>query len=107
MTDPVVQDEALAAAVKLHQAGKLDRAARAYRQNLAQQPEHANALHLLGVTELQSGRFEEAVERISKAIAIQPNIGVYHINLAAALRALLRIDDAIAEAEKGIVLDEK
>jgi predicted O-linked N-acetylglucosamine transferase (SPINDLY family) len=107
MSEPVVSDPAspLDAAVKLHQAGKVDRAAKAYREILEQQPNHSNALHLLGVTELQLGHFAEAVDLISRAIAAQPNTGVYHVNLAAALRAVGRIDDAIEHAERAIVLD--
>src|SRR5687768_14253616 len=100
MSDPVAHDPAFDAAVKLHQAGKFDRAARAYRQILEKNPAHPDVLHLLGVTELQAGRSAEAVELISRAIAVRPNVGVYHLNLAAALRAQRRIDDAIAEAEK-------
>jgi predicted O-linked N-acetylglucosamine transferase (SPINDLY family) len=105
MSDPGAQNPALDAAVKLHQAGKIDRAARAYRQILDADPDDPNALHLLGVTELQSGHYAEAVELIAQAIARQPNTGAYHLHHAAALRALRRIDDSIAEAEKAIVLD--
>ena len=103
----VAKDPVLDAAVKLHQAGQIERAARAYRQILDANPNDPNALHLLGVTELQSGHFPEAVDLISRALARQPNTGAYHLHLAAALRALRRIDDAIAEAEKAIVLDPK
>lgn len=98
-------DATLDAAVQMHRAGKVERAAKAYREILQRDPQNPNALHLLGVTELQAGHFEEAVDLISGAVAVQPNTGVYHVNLAAALRSLRRIDEAIAEAEKAIVLD--
>src|SRR5688572_28081775 len=96
---------ALDAAVALHQSGRIEDAAAAYRAILAQNPNDPNALHLLGVTAMQSGRPTEAVDLISRAIAAQANVGTYHLNLAAALRMLRRIDDAIAEAEKAIALD--
>ncbi|MEA2709704.1 MAG: hypothetical protein QOF78_2305 [Phycisphaerales bacterium] len=92
-------------AVQLHRSGRIADAAAAYRRILARQPDDANALHLLGVTELQSEKFAAAEELIAKAIARQPNVGVYHLNHAAALRALRRIDDAIGAAEKAIALD--
>ena len=101
----VARDPALDAAVKLHQAGKIDRAARAYRQILDANPDNPHALHLLGVTELQSGHFAEAIDLISRAIARQPNTGAFHLHRAAALRAMRRTDDAIADAERAIVLD--
>ena len=106
MTD-TPHDPALDGALKLHQAGRIDRAARAYREILEQRPDHAHALHLLGVAELQLGHPDRAAELIARAIARQPNTGVFHLNHAAALRALRRIDDAIAEAEKAIVLDPR
>ena len=38
------------------------------------------------------------------AIELQPNVGTFHLNLASAYQSQRRIDDAIAEAEKAIVL---
>src|SRR2546429_7188896 len=96
---------ALDAAVQLHQSGRIEEAAGAYRHILETSPDNPNANHLLGVTALQSGRLDEAVQLIGRAIEIQPNVGVYHLNLALALRAQRKIDDAIAEAEKAIALD--
>jgi predicted O-linked N-acetylglucosamine transferase (SPINDLY family) len=100
-----VQDPELAAAVQLHEAGRIAEAAQRYRAILQQRPDDANALHLLGVSELQLERPAEAEQLIARAIAAEPNQAVYHLNHAAALRALRRIDDAIAEAEKAIALN--
>lgn len=44
-------EQAFAAAFAHHQAGRLAEAGAIYRQILAVQSGHANALHLLGVTE--------------------------------------------------------
>lgn len=104
---PTTSSNPLDAAVALHQSGQINAAADAYRRILEQSPDDSNALHLLGVTSLQSGKPEQAVELIRRAIDVRPNVGVYHLNLAAALRALRRIDEAIAEAEKAIALDPK
>ena len=65
--------EALAIAVQHHQAGRLQAAEQIYRQILAVEPDHADALHLLGVIASQSGRHEDAVQYIGRAIRLQGN----------------------------------
>ena len=47
--------EALAIAVQHHQAGRLQAAEQIYRQILAVEPNHADAIHLLGVIAHQVG----------------------------------------------------
>src|SRR5438067_13356663 len=95
----------LESAVKLHQAGQTNKAAAAYRRILESNPDDPNALHLLGVTFIQTAQPDEAARLIERAIAVQANTGTFHLNLAFAYHALRRIDDAIAEAEKAIALD--
>ena len=51
-------------AVQHHQAGRLPQAEQLYRQILAQEPGHADAMHLLGVIAAQLGRNDAAVELI-------------------------------------------
>jgi len=59
-------------AMTLHQAGRLEEAARAYRSVLAREAENADALHLLGAVRLQQGKSAEAVELIRKAADLRP-----------------------------------
>src|SRR5205823_3081624 len=89
----------------LHQSGQIAPAAAAYCRLLEANPDDPNALHLLGVTCLQTAQPDEAARLIGRAIALQPNVGTFHLNLAWAYHALRRIDDTIAEAEKAITLD--
>src|SRR2546423_12049635 len=98
MSDP--QSPTLESALALHQSGQIATAAAAYRRLLEAKPDDPNALHLLGVTYLQTAQADEAARLIEQAIAIEPNVGTFHLNLASAYHALRRIDDAIAEAEK-------
>jgi predicted O-linked N-acetylglucosamine transferase (SPINDLY family) len=74
-------EEALNAAMRRQQAGQLGEAERLYRQILAQQPDCADGLHLLGVLCAQCGRQREGVELIRRAIAIHPGAAAYHANL--------------------------
>src|ERR1043166_1708903 len=53
--------------VRCHQSGDLEQAAAIYRQVLAHDPHHTDALHLLGVVAYHQGRLEEAEELISRA----------------------------------------
>ena len=54
--------EALALAVQHHQKGHLQQAEEIYRQILQVAPNHAHALHLLGVTVHQMGNNDLAVQ---------------------------------------------
>ncbi len=87
---------ALAIAIQHHQAGRLPAAEQIYRQILAAEPNHADALHLLGVIAYQSGRNEVAVQYIRRAIDLNGRQPTYHANLGCALKDLGKLDEAIA-----------
>ena len=88
--------EALAIAIQHHQAGRLQAAEHIYRQILQAEPNHADALHLLGVSASQVGKHEIAIEHICRAIALNGNSAAYHNNLGEAYRALHRTSEAVA-----------
>ena len=69
-----------------HQAGRLAEAEALYRQILAVEPQHADALHLLGVLAHQVGRDDLAVEMIRQAITLAPENPAAHSNLGAVLK---------------------
>ena len=88
--------EALAIALQHHQTGRLDAAEQIYRQILVVEPNHSDAIHLLGVLAAQAGNHEAAIEQIGRAIRLQGNVPFYHFNLGEAYRALQRASDAAA-----------
>jgi protein O-GlcNAc transferase len=88
-----------------HQAGRLAEAERAYRQALAIDPRHADALHLLGVLANGVGRHEVAVELIGQAVALQGNVYFFHSSLGNALKNLGRIDDAAKHYDRALALN--
>jgi len=94
--------DALALALQHHQAGRLTEAEALYRKILQAQPNHADALHLLGVMAHQAGKHEMAVEYIVRAIALQPT-AEYHNNMGTVYRAMGKLDDAVAQYRQALV----
>jgi protein O-GlcNAc transferase len=78
--------ESLAIAIERHRAGDVDAAGQIYRQVLELDPNQADALHLLGVIALQTGRYAEAAQQIRRAIAINGTEAGFYLNLAQALK---------------------
>jgi Flp pilus assembly protein TadD len=87
-----------------HQAGRLAEAEKIYRQVLARQPNHADALNLLGVLAVQVGQSQLAVELIRRATAICSTNAFYHGNLGNALTELGQLDQAIASYRQAVRL---
>lgn len=84
------------AAFAAHRAGQLAEAERAYRAVLAAQPQHADALHHLGLVRHQGGQSEEGLALIGAAIALDGANLQYRFNLASVLGALGREEEADA-----------
>ncbi len=82
-------------AAKLHRSGDLNAAETLYREILQVQPNHKDALHLLGVIAHQKGDQNRALDLIQRAIALDSNVHWYYGNLGLALQAVGRFDDAI------------
>jgi len=89
-------------AVEHHRAGRLGDAERLYREILAQDSRHADALHLLGLIAHQVARHDIAVELIGQAIAVNPNVAAYHANQAAALMKLGRTAESLTASDAAL-----
>lgn len=97
--------QAFALAAQLQGAGRPDQAEQVLRQLLAAIPDHAHALHLLGVIAWGRGDGAAATELIGQAIALDAGTALFHSNLAEMRRQQGRVDDAIAHGERAILLD--
>ena len=83
----LTMNNALNLALKNHSKGKLNEAELIYRKILDKDPYNPDALHLLGLIAHQTGKYEDAVKYISKAIKSKSD-AVYHGNLAMTYDAL-------------------
>lgn len=80
--------ERLAQGMHTHQSGNLGEAERIYRSLLAEFPDDANALHLLGVVRFQNDATEEGLELVKRSLDRDPanahawnNLGNMHMHL--------------------------
>ena len=71
----------LAAALEHQRAGRFAEAERIYNDVLKDNPDEADALHLLGLIAATRGQFETAEEKIAHAIGSKPNRADFHASL--------------------------
>jgi tetratricopeptide (TPR) repeat protein len=88
-------DSLFAAAMGHFRNGRLDRAAEACRRLLDSDPQHADALHLLGLIQAQMGQLDLAIETIGQAIRRDQQNPDYFFNLGSLLARRDRTDEAL------------
>ncbi|PKO60985.1 MAG: hypothetical protein CVU24_10630, partial [Betaproteobacteria bacterium HGW-Betaproteobacteria-18] len=89
-------EQALQTAIALHQSGNFRQAEVIYQNILRSEPNHADALHLLGLTYHQQGQSKLAIPLIKKAITLNPDDVTYSFNLGHLYQDLGQLDEAIA-----------
>ena len=91
--------------IALHQQGNFAEAQVMYEQILVIQPDHFDALQLLGVLFAQVKKYPQAVEFLSKALEINPNHAGANNNKGNALKELKRFDEALASYDQAIKIN--
>jgi predicted TPR repeat methyltransferase len=89
-------DEVMNMALQLQQQGMLDAAEELYGRVLQAFPEHADALHFLGVSRHQRGRVDEALALLRRVLAVAPDHTDARNNLGNMLLQDRQLDEAIA-----------
>jgi Tfp pilus assembly protein PilF len=84
-TGSLSADAMLAHGETLHAAGDLSQAETCYRAILAQHPDHARAIHNLGLIALRTGHPVAAESLLRRAIGLEPDMAEAHSNLGLAL----------------------
>ena len=88
-------DAKLQQAIPLYQAGQLQQAEQICQQILKDFPQHADALHLLGVIAHQVGDYRIATSLITQAIEIDSNQSSFFYNLGNVLQEQGRLGESI------------
>jgi len=104
MTSTQTPDENMEQAVTFHRSGRLGEAEILYRRVLTEQPNHSNALHLLGLLAFQSGKSDWALELIGRAISLNPLAADFHLNRGVVLDQIGRSQEAVAAFNQAISL---
>lgn len=88
-------------------AGEVRAAVADYEAALEQLGENDTVLNNLGYGWLELGRYDRALEHLTRAVAANPDNPQAHLNLGVVYYALQRYDDSIAELEEAARLDPR
>ena len=91
-------------ALRLHQQGQFDQAALCYAAILKAQPNHFDAMHLLGVLRYHQGRHAEALDKIQTALKWKPTSAEALSNLGLVFGALRQPEEALASYDKALAI---
>jgi tetratricopeptide (TPR) repeat protein len=91
--------------LELHRDGRLAEAERAYQQVLENDPQHAGALHFLGLIAHQTGKSRIAAELIGKAVVHYPSNPQFLNNLGVVQLHLQRHEEALASFGRALSIN--
>ncbi len=92
----------LRTAIAFHQAGRLESAAKIYRQILESEPDSFQALHCFGLVEASAGHLQRAKSLVGRALEIEPADVQALENYATILCQLQEYEDALQAARRGL-----
>ena len=94
----------LSIAVAVHQSGNMPEAERLYRAFLEFQPDNPDACALLGVVIGARGDFEQAIDLVDKAVALDPNAGILRFHQGTVLMAAEKVSEAVVAFTYAVML---
>jgi tetratricopeptide (TPR) repeat protein len=103
-SDPLILQTLCQQALALHRSGQLDQAAQLYDRVLRRDPKHADALHLLGMVQVQTGQAESGAALMRRAVRVNPAFQAAHAHLGMALWKLGRPEEALASYDAAVTL---
>ena len=100
---PFDANSIIESALQLQKTGKLREAEKLYRRVLQQQPDNADAWHLLGMALYSLGQLDESIECLQCTLTLTPNQPAVLANLGAVYRAADNLDEARRVLEQSVV----
>ena len=101
---PISVSLSLAAAIRAHKKGKMEKAVQIYSGILRKYPDHADANYLLGVAAFERGLKEDAIAMIERAIQTEPDNASYYGKLGEILTMMGYVERADIAYEKAAEL---
>ncbi len=92
-------------AMKCHHSGELKKAEKLYHEVLKLDDTNSNALHMLGIVEIQNENYAKAVEFITQAVAIEKEDPIYYSNLGVAHWYLGQNEQAIEAYRRALLIE--
>lgn len=92
-------------AVEFHQKGESDQARKIYEEVLSQDASNVDAIHLIGVLEMQAGNLEPALAKLEQASRLNPNAVNILTNLGSAQRRLGKINEALGTYQRALSIN--
>jgi len=92
-------------AINLFAGNQIDRAARAFEAVLATEPNHAVALHFLGLCKHRQRQTDAALALLLRSIELEPNRAAFHSNLGLFFAELNELDRALDAYSKALSRD--
>lgn len=97
---PISVSLSLAAAIRAHKKGKMEKAVQIYSGILRKYPDHADANYLLGVAAFERGLKDDAIAMIERAIKSEPDNASYYGKLGEILTLCGYVERADLAYEK-------
>lgn len=96
--------ETMETAMRHQQGGRLQQAQQLYELVLQASPNHAGALHSLGVIAYHAGKYDEATRLIGEAIAKSPRVAQFYNSIGVVFEALGKQGQAVAAYQLAVSL---
>jgi tetratricopeptide (TPR) repeat protein len=105
LTSPSAIGQAINEAATCFRQGKLDQAEKICTRLLKARPDLFDALHILGLVKLHSGKAGAALSHLEAALKLDPTSAQAMSNLAMTLAALGRDAEALATLDKALTIE--
>ena len=93
--------------VALHRQNRLPQAMALYERILFIAPDHAGAMHHIGIAAFQAGKHQTAADFLRSALLLAPRVAAVHLDLGNACKALGRHEEALGHYQRAGELDPR